>query len=146
MVPLNGWQLGSGESVSIVASIGFAVDYVVHLGGHYVHSKYKDRDNRIREALREMGISIISGSITTMLSVLILFACVIFLFTKFSIFVLTTIICSTFYSLCFFSACCHVVGPNDEFANISQLIKCMCRPCINSIIKKKKAERQKKKN
>lgn len=39
LVPINSWQLGSGESVSVVCCIGFSVDYVVHLGGHYCQSK-----------------------------------------------------------------------------------------------------------
>lgn len=38
LIPINQWQLGSGESVSVVCCIGFSVDYVVHLGGHYSHS------------------------------------------------------------------------------------------------------------
>lgn len=129
LVPINGWQLGSGESVGVVVCIGFAVDYVVHLGGHYVHSKYRDRENRIREALKEMGISILSGSITTMMSVLILFAAVILIFTKFAIFVIATIIFSTFYSLCFFIACCHVIGPNGDFGNIGIVFRCCFNCC-----------------
>mmetsp|Transcript_40660 Transcript_40660/g.61998 ORF Transcript_40660/g.61998 Transcript_40660/m.61998 type:complete len:157 (+) Transcript_40660:3603-4073(+) len=33
------WELGLSESVAVVACIGFAVDYVVHLAAHYIHSK-----------------------------------------------------------------------------------------------------------
>jgi predicted RND superfamily exporter protein len=141
LVPYNGWQLGSSESVGVVACIGFAVDYVVHLGGHYAHSKYLDRPNRIRESLKEMGISIISGSITTVLSVSVLFFTVILIFSKFAILVISTIVLSTFYSLCFFSACCYVIGPNGDYGSVRVLFKI---DWINNIIFRKAGEKIKK--
>ena len=118
MVPYNKWQLGSSESVGVVICVGFAVDYVVHLASHYNHSKHQDRESRIREALREMGVSIISGSCTTVLAVIILFICVIVTFSKFAIFVISTIFFAVIYSLGFFCACCLVVGPNGKFGDI----------------------------
>ena len=74
------WELGSGESVGIVVCVGFAVDYVVHLASHYIHSKHQDRDNRIKESLRELGISILGGSVTTVAAALVLFICVLSIF------------------------------------------------------------------
>ena len=71
------WELGASESVAVVTCVGFAVDYVVHLASHYIHSKHKDRHSRIREALRELGISILSGSVTTILATCVLFICVL---------------------------------------------------------------------
>ena len=84
IVIYNQWELGSGESVAVVICIGFAVDYVVHLASHYVHSKHKGRHERIQESLREMGISIISGSFTTIIAAVVLYLCVIYLFSKFA--------------------------------------------------------------
>lgn len=46
VIPYMGWQLGSSESVGVVVCVGFAVDYVVHLASHYVHSTYKHRHDR----------------------------------------------------------------------------------------------------
>ena len=105
------WELGASESVAVVTCVGFAVDYVVHLASHYIHSKHKDRHRRIREALRELGISILSGSVTTILATCVLFICVLLLFPKFAIFVISTVIFSVLYSLAFFSAVCHIIGP-----------------------------------
>lgn len=64
-----------------------------------------------------------------MLSVLILFVCVILMFTKFAIFVLGTIILSTIYSLLFFSACCLVMGPSGDFGSITILFR-LCGRCF----------------
>lgn len=100
------WELGSCESVGVVVCVGFAVDYVVHLASHYNHSKYKDRNNRIKEALRELGISILSGSITTIGATVTLYICTLVMFTKFATFVVATIFFSIIYSLGFFAALC----------------------------------------
>jgi predicted RND superfamily exporter protein len=110
-VAYNKWQLGSAECVSIVVCVGFAVDYVVHLASHYVHSEFDDRENRMRDSLREMGISILSGAITTILATITLFICVLMLFSKFAIFVIMTTLFSVVYSLGFFSALCLAIGP-----------------------------------
>ena len=39
MIVYFGWPLGSSESTACVVCIGFAVDYVVHLAAHFIHSK-----------------------------------------------------------------------------------------------------------
>ena len=45
--------------------IGFAVDYIIHLSADFMHSTQPDRFNKMKQAYREMGISILSGAITT---------------------------------------------------------------------------------
>jgi predicted RND superfamily exporter protein len=111
-IPYMGWQTGSSESVGVVICVGFAVDYVVHLASHYTHSKHHDAQERIRESLREMGISILSGSVTTVAASAVLYLCVITTFHKFALFVLSTIVFAIIYSLGFFAALCSLAGPS----------------------------------
>ena len=106
--------------MGVVACIGFAVDYVVHLASHYIHSKSSERYDRTREALRELGVSIISGSITTILATSVLFMATLVLFHKFAIFVMSTILFALFYSIMFFSALCHVMGPTGDSGDIAK--------------------------
>lgn len=75
-----GWELGVSESVAVVILIGFSVDYVVHLSKHYQESSFTGRYDRIRESLKEMGISIVSGAITTFGSGIFLFGAKIIVF------------------------------------------------------------------
>ena len=45
--------------------VGLAVDYVVHLAEGYGRSEHKDRKQRTRDTLTEVGISVLSGAVTT---------------------------------------------------------------------------------
>lgn len=46
--------------------IGLAVDYVIHLAADYRHSVFKTRYEKMKQAYSNMGISILSGTITTL--------------------------------------------------------------------------------
>lgn len=63
----NGQQFGSDESIAVVMLIGFAVDYVLHLGTDYMHSLAGTRFDKMKQSYREMGLSISSGCATTFL-------------------------------------------------------------------------------
>jgi protein dispatched 1 len=65
VMEMSGWTLGIIESIAMVILIGFSVDYVVHLANHYVESVYEDRYRKMQESLGSIGISILSGAITT---------------------------------------------------------------------------------
>lgn len=69
----DGQQMGTSQSISIVMLIGFAVDYVLHLATDFMHSAGETRHDKMRQAFREMGVSIFSGCVTT-------FGCGIWLF------------------------------------------------------------------
>ena len=111
---LNGQQLGTSESISIVILIGFSVDYTVHLAADYVHSPNEKREDKIRQAFREMGISIFSGFITT-------FGCGCFLFfgnftffQKFGLLITSTVTFSFIAASCVFGSLCHLFGPEHD--------------------------------
>lgn len=108
---LLGWELGVAESIAIVILIGMSVDYVVHLANHYIESVYPDKYRRMRMALKDLGISIISGASTTIGSGMFLFLATILIFNKFAILIVSTILFSLAYSLFFFSALNHMFGP-----------------------------------
>jgi len=104
VVVFQGWELGVAESMGIVISIGFSVDYVVHLSSHYSHSAYEKRADRIQESLREMGGTILGGSITTVGAGVFLFPATMIFFNRFAVLIITTICRSFFYSMVFFTA------------------------------------------
>ena len=62
----RGYEVGAIESLSMVFLIGFSIDYVCHLSAHYVHSEERKRYDKATESVRDMGVSIFSGGITTL--------------------------------------------------------------------------------
>jgi hypothetical protein len=93
MMTLYGWTLGVIESVCLTLVSGFSVDYVVHYGLSYIECQEdgafnlgKGRQNRVRFAFFEMGVSVLGGSVTTIGASAFLFFCTIGLFQKFGIF------------------------------------------------------------
>ena len=108
---MNDYQLGVSESIAMVIIIGFSVDYVVHLGAHYVHKKSPDRTDRTSDALGSMGVSIFSGGMTTLGSGVFLFGGQIAFFQKFALIISSTVIVSLAFALIFFTSFLHAFGP-----------------------------------
>lgn len=108
---LKGWQLGTIESVAVVITIGFSVDYVIHLSTDYMHSSAELRSNKMKQAYTEMGVSILGGAITTFGSGVFLFGGNLLFFVKFGILISVTIGISFYVSMIFFGAVCHILGP-----------------------------------
>ena len=115
---MMGWELGEVESIAVVANIGLAVDYIVHLAADYTHSREPSRHDKMRQAYRQMGVSILSGAITTMGCGLLLVACQISFFKKFGTFICLTIAFSLFTAALTFGGIIHICGPEKGFGDI----------------------------
>lgn len=99
---LHGWEMGASESVAMVVIIGFSVDYVVHLAAHYVHSAEKLRYQRATESVRDMGVSIFSGGVTTFGSAAFLYGGTVLFWRKFAIIIASTVLFSWAYAFLYF--------------------------------------------
>lgn len=114
----NGWKLGLVESVIFVMIIGMSVDYVVHMADAFLEATANDREGRTQFMLGKMGMSVLSGAVTTLGSSSIMCATYITFFFKFGAMILWTIAQSVLTALVFFTAICALVGPNDDFGTI----------------------------
>jgi len=106
-----GWQLGSAESLSMMILTGFAVDYVVHLAHSYMESDDPTRLGRVHDALRDMGISVFWGMLTSFIAAVVLSSLQLQFFSKFGIFFLLTIIYAYFWAVLFLMPMLAFVGP-----------------------------------
>ena len=70
------------ESLNLSLVVGLAVDYVVHLAEGYHSSTSEDRLTRTRHMLETVGISVLSGSLTTLGAAAFMFAAVILFFMQ----------------------------------------------------------------
>ena len=127
IMELKGWEFGIAESISCVIIIGFSVDYVVHLGNMYVRAPYQDRHNRMKEALKQIAVSIVGGGITTMGAGVFLYFPLALLYRKFATLIVSNISFSLYYSLIFFTAVAHICGPQGSFGDVNKTCKRLCK-------------------
>lgn len=71
----KGYEFGTNESLAVVVLIGFAVDYIIHYSAEYMHSMEDNRQDKMRQSLRQMGVSILAGYLTTLGSGIFLLTC-----------------------------------------------------------------------
>lgn len=96
-VTMRGWTLGTTTAILISILAGFSVDYVVHLAHAYVETP-GNSEQRVRGAFSDMGVSVMSGMITSVLASLPLFLCKIKFFSAFGTFLCATIGFSWIYA------------------------------------------------
>lgn len=96
-VTMLGWTLGTIEAILISILAGFSVDYVIHLAHAYNHAEGKP-DDRILAAYGEMGVSVFSGMLTSVVASIPLFFCTLTFFAKFGTFLCLTIVLSWIFA------------------------------------------------
>ena len=119
------------ESLNLCMVVGLSVDYVVHLAEAYATSPSDNRMGRVRHMLESMGISVISGAVTTFgASIFLLFSEIQFLY-QFGIFVMSIVSTSLIFSLFGFTTCMALCGPQGNTGSLKELFrkiktKCCC--------------------
>jgi len=126
-IQIIGWAIGIAESICIVVAVGFSFDYVAHLVTAYAESGEQERFERTRDALTELGISVIAGATSTLLAGCMLFFASIVLLFRFGTLVVATIIVSVVWSLVFLPALLHTVGPEGNTGKLSNFFPCLYR-------------------
>lgn len=121
LIPMAGWKLGVLESLNLSLVVGLAVDYVVHLAEGYHSSPATDRLTRTRDMLDHVGISILSGALTTLGAAAFMFAAVILFFMQFGLFMFATIGFSLFYSIFGFCVLMGLWGPQGNRGSLVPL-------------------------
>ncbi|KAK2902276.1 hypothetical protein Q8A73_012022 [Channa argus] len=89
-----GWEMGAVEAISLSILVGSSVDYCLHLVEGYMLAgetmpyapgpePAAERQRRSLEAVNHVGVAIVSSAVTTVISTVPLFFCVIVPFAKF---------------------------------------------------------------
>lgn len=124
LIPLLGWKLGVMESLNLTLVVGLAVDYCVHLADGYVRSKRTKRVDRLRDMLRTVGVSVLSGACTTLGASAFMLGSQIMFFCQFGIFMFCTIGFSILFALGFFTVVIGLVGPEGDTGSLKNCIPC----------------------
>jgi hypothetical protein len=137
LLPLIGWQLGEYECIFMIATVGLSVDYTLHLLHAYNHAhkdgKSLNRMQKAEIALGEMGISVLSSAITTLLAALILFFCGFYFFFQFGAFIFIVIGLSILASLTFLMPLIMVIGPSDNQGKIPICTRSKSTPLLKRL-------------
>ncbi|KAM8885425.1 protein dispatched homolog 3 [Spinachia spinachia] len=107
-----GWEMGAVEAISLSVLVGSSVDYCLHLVEGYLLAGEAlsstpgpnlepgpERQRRTLEAVNHVGVAIVSSAITTVISTVPLFFCVIVPFAKFGQIVAINTTVSIFFTL-----------------------------------------------
>ena len=85
----------------------------------------------MKQAYKEMGVSILSGTITTFGSGIFLSGGQVVTFQKFSVLITSTITISFLASMVLFGAIIHIIGPVDGRGDIQTCFKKKQKALIN---------------
>ena len=105
---------------------GLSVDYILHLVQAYRISSLKRREDRVQDALSSVGVSIVSGAITTLGSSAFIMFTQIEFFLEFGVFIFCTVGFSVLHAMLLFPAMLTIMGPSNDQGNL--LWFCKKRP------------------
>ncbi|CAG5129013.1 unnamed protein product [Candidula unifasciata] len=111
------------ESINLSLVAGLSVDYVVHLSESYNHAPHTLRERKTRDMLEQMGVSVLSGAITTAGAASFMIHAQIYFFFQFGLFIMLTILLSLFYSLLWFTPLLTVIGPEEDAGSLVPLFQ-----------------------
>uniref|UniRef100_A0A3B3WWU7 SSD domain-containing protein n=1 Tax=Poecilia mexicana TaxID=48701 RepID=A0A3B3WWU7_9TELE len=110
-----GWEMGAVEAISLSILVGSSVDYCLHLVEGYLLAgetePSAERQRRTLEAVNHVGVAIVSSAVTTAISTVPLFFCVIVPFAKFGQIVAINTAVSILFTLSVTSAFLACMAP-----------------------------------
>ncbi|CEL99663.1 unnamed protein product [Vitrella brassicaformis CCMP3155] len=137
-----GWQLGFYECIVGVMTIGFSVDYVIHLGHVYQTATkygYVSRVDKAVCAVRHMAFTVLAGALTTAAAGLAMQVCQSNGFARFGQLLALAVAFSIVYSLGLFIPLCMVLGPEGHQGSLRHLFRIVSKCCCGSSSKNNKA-------
>jgi hypothetical protein len=111
---LAGWEVSILESVCLIIIVGMSIDYTVHLMHSYRHATAPTRVAKATIALTEMGVSVVSGAMTTFLAAAPMFSSVFFFFFQFGSFIAMITVLSLFWAIVYLMTLASAFGPETK--------------------------------
>lgn len=110
--------------------VGLSVDYIVHLAEAYRSSPSTGRTDRVHHMLESIGLSVVSGAVTTIgAAVFMLFAKIQFFF-QFGIFIISTVGISLLFALFGFTTFLSLCGPQGETGCLKAFVRGCKKFCL----------------
>ncbi len=112
MVFFFDFEVGMVEAVVLMVSVGLMLDPLTHVA-HAFNEASGSRAQRLSAALTQVGISVVSGALSTAGSCTPLFFCTLTLFVKFGSLLCTLLVVAILYTNTFLAPLLILFGPQD---------------------------------
>jgi predicted RND superfamily exporter protein len=117
------------ESINVCFVAGLAVDYIVHVVEAFSMSECKTKQDRTKDALARIGVSVLSGAVTTLGASFFMFFSGILFLMQFGTFIFCTVGFSLMFALLFFPAVLDTFGPSGDIGSFRWLFGKMKKCC-----------------
>lgn len=123
---IAGWKISVVESIAAIMVVGFSVDFTVHVVHSYLECTEDTREARTAFALNTVGVSVLSGALTTLGSAFVLFFTTVVFMTRYGTVIFCIILFSLFYSMTWLPSMLATFGPQGNTGDLKALFK-KCR-------------------
>ena len=106
-----GLALSAITTVQIILSVGFCVDFTVHISHAFMTATGKNRNERVMSALEKVGVPILNGAVSSILGILMLAFASSYIFKSFFKTMLLVIVLGLAHSLLLLPVMLSFVGP-----------------------------------
>lgn len=107
-----GLELSAITSVQIILSVGFCVDFTIHISHAFMSATGKNRNYRVVAAMEKVGVPILNGAITSILGILMLGFAKSYVFQSFFKTMLLVMLLGLFHSVMLLPVLLSFVGPS----------------------------------
>lgn len=104
-------ELSAITNVQLILSVGFCVDFTVHISHAFMAATGKNRNERVIAALEKVGIPILNGAFSSILGVLILAFANSYVYRSFFKTMLLVILLGIFHALLLLPVLLSFIGP-----------------------------------
>lgn len=111
---IAGWTIGFEESILGIMVVGLAVDFTSHFAHSYAECPKPTREERTQWAFEKLGVSVLSGGVTTALATSLLLAASLIYLTKYGAMLAVTVFLSWTYANLFFMPMVCLFGPQGR--------------------------------
>lgn len=122
-----GWKLGTIESICVTILAGFSIDYTVHLSHMFTMSPFIKSEQRARDSLAVIGVSVFSGMFTSFFGSIPLMLCILQFFVKFGQFMCTTVVSAYFWANLPLMILLANYGPDRDEVGLCEYLTNGCR-------------------
>ena len=106
-----GLALSAITTVQIILSVGFCVDFTVHISHAFMTATGKNRNERVMAALEKVGVPILNGAFSSILGILMLAFAGSYIFKSFFKTMLLVIVLGLAHSLLLLPVVLSFIGP-----------------------------------